>query len=912
MSRMDNPILPTRVDSYRLPNGLTVFLLEDHTLPLVAVNINYQVGSKNEKPGRTGFAHLFEHMMFQGSKNYNDDFFKPLQDIGGSVNGGTDTDRTRYWELVPAGYLERALWLEADRMGFLLDAMTPERLANQIAVVQNERRQNYENRPYGTVGEKMAAALYPPNHPYSWTTIGSMADLQAATLDDVEDFFRAYYTPSNASLCLAGDLDPIRAMALIEKLFGGIPPGPPVACLDTWVPRLDGEVSLRIQDRVQLPRSCFAWLTVPMFDPGEAALDVFGRILGGGKTSRLFQRLVYEQQIAQDTVVFHDTAQISGAFQLTLTPRPGHSAAEVERAALMVLADTLREGITAEDLGRIQNSVAAGMIRGMQTIGGFGGLSDKINEYYHYLGQPDRFRWDLQRYLDLTPGEVTAAARRYLGDNRVVARVEPFPALSASASPAVVSLDRSVMPGKGVEGLFRLPERQRWMLANGLAVVLVEHHKLPLVGMTLILRGGTAADPANLPGLSSLTAALLEEGAGGRSSREMSEILEGLGTELRLAAGTDAITAGLSCLKSRFGESLALFLDVIAHPDFPAEELERQRQRRLVQLTQLQDQPHYLAKVAIQRVLFAGHPYGHPALGTRISLPAVTLSDVKRYWQQMFTPANAVLLVAGDLTRPELETALAGNLGAWRGGTASAGVIPAAVPLARRTVYIVDKPGAAQSVIVTGLLGAARDTPDFPALEILNTALGGQFVSRLNLNLREEKGYTYGVRSRFHYGSTTGLFTATAPVQTQVTAAAVREMVMEIEAMAGPRPITAQELEYARGSVVNGYARMFETPDQISQELADVYLYGLPENDPETLPLRMRELTEADLRQAVSRYLHPNRLAVVIVGDTSAILTGVTQLGLGPVVRLDPEGNPLPEQTNLKIAKDSGPALSML
>jgi len=896
MPVQENPLPDFPVETVRLANGLTVFLLEDPALPLAAVNVNYRVGSQNERPGRTGFAHLFEHMMFQGSKHHDSDFFRPLQDIGGSVNGGTDPDRTRYWELVPAAYLERALWLEADRMGFLLDALTPERLANQIAVVQNERRQSYENRPYGLVGERMAAALYPPHHPYSWPTIGFMADIAAATLDDVRDFFRTWYTPNNASLCLAGDFETARAKDLIEKYFGAIPPGPPVTRPGRWVPALDGEVRLLIGDRVQLPRVYAAWPTVPAYSGDDAALDVFARVLGGGRTSRLHQRLVYERQIAQDAVAWHDARQIAGTLNLMLTPRPGQPPEAVEAAAFDIVREALDGGIPPAELERVQTDIAAAYIRSIQYLGGFGGVSDRINEFYHYLDRPDMFRWELQRYLDLTPEAVVAAARRYLGAGRLVARVEPLPPLAPSTHPAAAGVDRTVMPGPGPESAFRLPPRQSFTLPNGLRVVLAEHHKLPLVSCGLIVRGGLSAEPAHRPGLADLTAAMLREGAGGRTSTELAEAVETLGAELSWVTWPDAVVASLSALRHRLEPALALLADMVIRPDFPPAEMERLRQQRRVRLTQLQDQPQYLAAVAAQRVVFGGHPYAHPVAGTDRCLVEVTLDEVRAHWRAAYVPGNAVLVVTGDITRRELESAL-GGFAAWPAAPAPALTLPPVQPPGDRVVYLLDRPDAPQSVVAAALAGVPRTAPDFAALTVLNAALGGQFVSRLNLNLREDKGYTYGARSRFSFESASGSFAASAPVETQVTAAALREIVAELDGVAGARPLSAKELAYAQGSLVNGYARRFETPDQILRELLDVYLYGLPDDELETLPGRIRAVTAADVAEAGARHIRTDRLAVVIVGDAAAVRPDLEALGLGAIVRLDSDGCPLPDAT---------------
>jgi len=885
MSAWENPLPAFRVDQYHLSNGLAVLLLEDHARPLVAVNVNYRVGSKNEQAGRTGFAHLFEHMMFQGSKHFNDDYFKALQDIGGVVNGGTSTDRTRYWEVVPAPYLERALWLEADRMGFLLHAVSEERLANTISVVQNERRQNYENRPYGLVHEKMAALLYPPHHPYSWPTIGHLADLEKATLADVKEVFHAFYPPNNASLCLVGDFEPARARELVARYFGSIPPGPPVTRLERWVPGLEGEIALEIQDRVQLPRSYFAWPTVPRFCGDEAALDLFARILGQGQASRLYRRLVWDRQAAQDAVTAHTTQEIAGQFQLLLTPRPGHGQAEVEQAALAVLSETLDQGVTAAELGRAQNATVAECVRGIQSIGGFGGLADKLNEYYHYLGQPDMFRWDLQRYLDQTPETVTAVARRYLRGGRLVARVVPLPVLQAAAGEA--SLDRARIPGPGPEKPFRLPERRSLELPNGLRVVLVEEHKVPLVSFNLVVRGGGATDPPGLAGLASLTAEMLTEGAGGRTALQLAEALEEIGAEVEASAGKDSVTVCLSALKTHLDMALELYADVIGRPDFPADELERQRRRRLVQLRQLQDQPRYLAGLAADRALFGAHAYGRPLGGTLGSVAKITRPDLLEFWQSRFVPANAVLVAAGDITPVELETALTRSLAHWPAGPAPALGLPAPEPPRGRVIFLVDKPGAAQSNIVVAMPGAARTDPGHALLELLNRALGGQFVSRINLNLREDKGYTYGANSRFISGLVPGAFAVSAPVDTAVTVPALRELMTELEGVAGSRPLTVAEIEFARGSLVNGYARRFETAEQIVCELAETYLYGLPDNAPEDFPAQVAAATPGAVGRIARERVCPDRAVVVVVGDGSRVQPELERCNLGSVVLLD-------------------------
>ncbi len=890
MSDLAQGIPHLSYEFYRLANGLEVILVEEHRTPLVGVNVNYKVGSKNERPGRTGFAHLFEHMMFQGSKHFNDDYFKALQDIGGAVNGATNPDRTRYWELLPAAHLERALWLESDRMGFLLDALTQERLDNQRSVVQNERRQNYENRPYGLVWERLLGLLYPPDHPYHWPTIGFMDDLAAATLDDVRNFFSRYYAPSNASLCIAGDFSSAEAKELVEKYFGALPPGPPVASLARRVPTpSSGEVSLTMEDRVQLPRAYLAWHTVPLYDEDDAALAAFARILGQGRTSRLYRRLVYELGIAQEAIAVHAGQQLAGTFTVVLTPRPGHSLSQVEAEASAVLQRLLDDGPTPDELQRVAALTAARIIRCLQSVGGFDGLSDAINQYVHYLGEPDRFRWDVERTLQLSSERVRETARRYLGPHRVAVRVVPLPTLAASSSAVAVTVNRTALPGPGRARPLVLPPRRRFTLPNGLEVVHVEQRHVPTFAAVLVARVGAAADPPSLPGVAALTAAVLPEGAGNRNALQLAEELERLGAQLEVSVSADGFFLATSGLSPFASETLGLLAEVAVRPTLAEEEVERQRTRRLVQLRQLLDSPDYLARRAARRGLFGDHPYGRPTLGTPAGVAGSTPADVRAAWAAALVPGHATLVVVGDVGAHELERALEASFAPWEAPPPSLPPLPAAPAPPERLVYLVDRPCAAQSVIVVSLPGPPRATPHYAALEVFNAAFGGQFVSRLNLNLREDKGYTYGARSHFSYLRHAGEFLVTAPVETAVTAAALGEIVSELETVTGARPLTAEEVAYAAASLANGYLRTFETPAQVARALADAALFGLPDDALERFPQEATAVTEAQLAHLAPTVIRPAAAVIAIVGDRAAIETDVTALNLGPLVPIEPE-----------------------
>jgi zinc protease len=977
---------------FTLSNGLRVIMHVDHSTPIVATNVWYHVGSKNEVPGRTGFAHLFEHMMFQGSKNYNNDYFKPMQEAGALLNGTTNADRTNYWEVLPSNFLELALFMEADRMGGLLEAMTQEKLANQIAVVQNEKRQRYDNAPYGLVGERIAKELYPPDHPYHWLTIGSLEDLAAASLDDVKDFFRRYYTPNNASLVIAGDFDPKQARTLVEKYFGPISRGPDPVRPKPAQPKLDREVRVEMEDRVQLPRVYLVWHSVPQFTKDEAALDTLATILGGGKSSRLYKSLVYDRQIAQQVSAFNSTREIAGQFQIVVTGKPDTTPQQLEEAVKVELARLVKEPATAAEVQRAYNSREASFIYGLQTVGGFGGKDDQLNQYATFLKNPGYFEQDLARYRVVKPADVRRVAAQYLTDKRLVLTVVPAragqqraasaegvpaspreaiappsqqtagqqqagnqraetrpsvtsgtsqdtragatetpagaqpqtraeaaatrpagaapPAASAPATtprqqpargntnakkaPEVV--DTSKLPKPGPNPAFSLPPVQRRQLSNGLEVLVVEHHELPIVNMNLVVKTGGAADPAGQGGLASLVADLLDEGTKTRTALQISDELADIGSSLGVGAGWDSTGANLTTLKRHLDRSLAIYSDVILNPSFPDRELERLRASRMAAFRQRRDDPNQIANMVYTSLIFGKeHPYGHSLAGEEQTVGAIKGADVRKFYETFYRPNNSALIVVGDTTPDEIVPKLERAFGQWEQGHVPAvDVTVAPVQRDRSTLYIVDRPGSAQSVIFAGHIGVPRSNPDYFPLLVLNTLLGGQFTSRINLNLREDKGYTYGARSSFDFRRGAGPFTAQAPVFTGVTRESVIELLGELRAVRGERPVTVAELEYAKQAIIRGFPRSFETPAQIADRLETIVTYDLPDTYFNRYIEAVERVTLDDINRVAERHLRPDRLAVVVVGDRRAIEQGLRSLDeIGRTVTfLDAEGRP--------------------
>ena len=884
----DLPEIP--FEKYVLDNGLEVILHEDHTIPSVSVNVWYHVGSKNEKPGRTGFAHLFEHMMFQGSQHHDDDYFAPLQRVGGQVNGSTNVDRTNYWENVPSEQLELALWLESDRMGFLLPAMTEERLANQKGVVQNEKREG-ENEPYAVAEELMAKLLFPSDHPYSHTVIGSMDDLSAAAKQDVADFFALYYTPNNASLCVAGDFDPAEAKALIAKYFGTIPPGRPVQRIRQWIPVLEGERRATAEDDVELPRLIVAWHTPALYAPDDAELGLLASVLTGGKTSRLYQALVYEQQIAQDVSAWQSSREIGSVFQVEVTAKAGVELAQLERAVDAELRRLFEKGIAGDELARAQTGFEVRFIRRLESVGGFGGRADLLNGYNVRTGNPGFLAQDLGRYRAATPAGVTAAARRHLDlGRRAVLHIVPH----GKPAAADLAVDRAAMPAAGKQRDFTPPPIRTAELPGGLKLYLVEKHELPLVQVNLVVRCGWAVDPADRPGTASLTADLLDEGTRSRDALAISDRARDLGAQLGSYSSFDGSYVSLGVLKRNLDAGLALLGDVVMNPTFPAAELERLRSQYLGRIRQETVEPELTATKVFQKLMFGeGHPYAQPfsGTGTHASVEAITREDLVRIHETYYRPGNAAVVVAGDITLDEAVAAVTRALRGWEPRPVPAVVVPPARPRQGARICIVDRPGAQQSVILLGQAGLKRNDPDVLPLNVFNMPLGGQFMSRINMNLREDKGYTYGARTTSMSMAGGGVFLANAPVQTQYTKESVAELLKELREVRGERPLAAAELAAGKNQLIKSFPQRFQTIQGIAGQLGELVLYDLPLDDWTTYRSRVDAVGAEEAARMAREHLDPDAMRLVIVGDRAVIEPGLRELGLGDIEVVDADAD---------------------
>ena len=877
-----------------LDNGLTLIVHEDRKAPVVAVNVWYHVGSKDEKPGKTGFAHLFEHLMFNGTENYPGEFFEPFERVGATgMNGTTNFDRTNYFEVVPKNALDLALWMESDRMGHLLGVVDQARLDEQRGVVQNEKRQG-ENQPYGRAYDVLFENMFPSGHPYSWSVIGSMADLNAATLDDVRDWFKRYYGAANAVIAIAGDVEAAAVKARVEHYFGHIPAGPPLTKQSEWIPELAGVHRLVMQDRVPQARIYKAW-AMPRYGTLDSnRLDLVAGILSEGKTSRLYKRLVYDEQIASDVSAFAFPMEIAGIFGIVATAMPGHALAELDAAIEEEIAKFLEEGPGADELQRMVASRRAAFIRGIERVGGFGGKSDQLARNQTYMDDPAFYKTSIARWGAATPALLQATAREWMTRGQFVLEVVPF----ADTSVAVAVADRTRLPDTGAPPPARFDRFERFALDNGLKLVLAERHAIPVVELSLVVDAGFAADQFAAPGTASLALAMLDEGTASRTSLQISDELLRLGANLGAGSNLDTSLVSMSALKENLEESLDLFADVILNPSFPEADFARLQKQQIVGIQQEKVRPRTLALRLFPRILYGeGHAYSLPFTGSgdEQSVAALTPQDLQAFHEAWFKPGNATLIVVGDVTRSEIEPLLASRLSAWRPGDVPSKNLDTVAHRDASIVYLVDRPDSEQSVIIAGHIAPPRNNDAEFAISAMNQVLGGNFTARVNMNLREDKSWSYGAFTQLVSAKGQRPFIAVAPVQTDKTAAAMAELKREIEDIRGARPPEADEVAKVKDRGTLSLPGRWETASAVLDSIIEIVRFGLSDDHWNTYADAIRALTEEEIRQAAVDVVNPAGLVWVVVGDRSRIEAGIRELELGELVSLDADGNVLEE-----------------
>jgi len=874
-----------------LDNGLTLVVSEDHKAPIVAVNVWYHVGSKNEKPGKTGFAHLFEHLMFNGSENFNDDYFKPFDRVGATdMNGTTNFDRTNYFENVPRNALDMALWMESDRMGHLVGAIDQDRLDEQRGVVQNEKRQG-ENQPYGKAFLTIFENTYPKGHPYSWSVIGSMDDLNAASVEDVHQWFKDYYGAANAVITVAGDVQTEEVKKKVQEYFGDIPSGPPVARQDAWVAKRTGTHRITMQDRVPQARIYKVWNGPALGSADVDDLDLISDLLSSGKNSRLYRRLVYEDQIATDVGGFFWGRELGGLFVLTATAQPGQDLAAVEKALDEELADFLSKGPDRTELERVKTEAKASFVRGIERIGGFGGKSDILAQNEVYFGDPGHYQVSMKHKMDATARDLQQTARRWLSDGQLVLEITSFPDYQTHDEP----VDRTAgVPETTDFPEVKFPDLEHATLTNGLKVVLAERHAIPVVNFRLLLNAGYAADHFGIPGTASLAMAMLDEGTAKRSSLEISRDLALLGADLRAGSNLDLSTVDLSALTENLDESLDIYADVILNPVFPEKEFERLRKQRLATIQREQTTPFTMALRVFPRLLYGqDHPYGLPftGSGTVASVNRISRDDLVGFHDTWFHPNNGTLLIVGDTTIGDIVPRLEKLLAGWTRAETPVKNLARVEPKKSSTLYLVDRPGSLQSIIIAGEIAPPTANPDEIAIEAMNGVLGSSFNARINMNLREDKHWSYGARSVLVDAAGQRPFFVYAPVQSDKTKEAVVEIQRELDGIVGDHPPTPDELDRVKDKSTLSLPGRWETSRAVTGSIEEMVRFGLPEDYWTTYPGKVRALTVADVSAAAKEVVHPHQLVWVVVGDRESIEPGLSELGYGPIVHLDADGN---------------------
>jgi len=879
-------------EKFTLPNGLTVIVHEDHKIPVVAVNVWYHVGSKDEMPGKTGFAHLFEHLMFNGTENYNDEYFGPFQQVGATdMNGTTNADRTNYFENVPTPALDLALWMESDRMGHLLGVVTEEKLNEQRGVVQNEKRQG-ENQPFGRVFLQAGKATFPHGHPYSWSTIGSMADLNAASLEDVQEWFKTYYGPNNAVLSLAGDINVEEAKELVNKYFGDIPAGPEPIKRKKWIAKRTGQTREVMYDRVPNTRIYKVWNTAEKGTKDEAHLELIANLLAGGKNSSLYQSLVYEKQLATNVSAFYYDREIAGQFWIVADLSNGQSLEELEKGIDEAVYDFIKRGPTKKRLDNTVTSLRASWIKGLQRVGGFGGKSDILAKGEVYQGDPGAYKNLISMISNASTKDLKATAEKWLSNGDYVLTVIPNAERSFNTESTV---DRSQLPFPTEYPTLDLPDIQRAKLSNGLEIVLAERHDVPMINLSVQFKSGHSSDSNEQPGLASFSMSMLTEGTKRYNALQLSSKLEELGTDLYTNVGLDSSSINVSSLKSNLIPSLDLLYEVMTEAVFDEKEIERKKIRWLASIDQSLSTPNGIISNIAPGLLYGDkHPYGKPfsGNGTRDSIQWMERESMIQYTQENISPSNATILVVGDTNLDEVITIMENKFGKW---SDSQSYQDNAIDYqnyqtpTERKIYLVDKPGAVQSLLVAGQLLPSPDTEDEIDIELMNAVIGGSFTSRLNMNLREDKSWSYGARARLSRFKGPRPMLVYAPVQTDKTVPSIQEIIREYDEYLTSRPAEIEELEAIVKDRSLGLIGEFETFGALMGGLSGVVAFNRSDDYLNSLPEKYQAIKIDDIHQATNTYIDPNIWTWIIVGDLSIIENEIRELELGKIeiIKLD-------------------------
>jgi zinc protease len=875
--------------SFTLENGLRVIVHEDRKAPVVAIAAWYNVGSKDEPEGKTGFAHLFEHIgLFNGTENFPSGLMEPLRAMGATDwNGTTWFDRTNYFQTVPTAALEQALYMESDRMGHLLGALTQERLDNQRGVVQNEKRQG-DNQPFGLVGYRQLEALFPEGHPYRHSTIGSMADLDSASLDDLRRWFREKYGPNNAVLVLAGDIDAATARALVQRYFGHIPRGPDNVPAAADVPTLSAPISDRMTDRVANSRLYRNWAVPGLLDPASVPLAVAADIIGGLASSRLDNELVRKEQTAVSVSSSMQPFHRVGLFTVTADVKPGVDSEAVAARLDAIIADFIAKGPTQDEVQRSVVRNLSSRIRGLEQVGGFGGKAVALAEGELYAGDPAFHLKQLQAYARLTPADVRAAAQRWLSRPVYALRVDPgereaYQEAAASPSGAQApasaeplrTIPRGPMPAVGQVANLDFPEIERATLSNGIPITYARRQTVPVTRVAFEFDAGHAADPEDKLGLQLLTMNLLRQGTTSRNSIQIAEEQERLGAIIGSGGSMDRSDVVLTALTPNLASSLDLLADIVRNPAFAPGEVDRLKNQHIAGIASELTQPAAIARRVLPRSLYGAHPYGRPfsGMGEQAALRQLSREDLVGFQQTWLRPDNAHIFVVGDVPLAQIVPLLEARFGNWRAPAPPKGVktFTTATPTASPRILLVDRPQSPQSFILAGSVLPLRGTDNVLHLQAANEVLGGDFLARINQDLRETRGWSYGVWGFLQMMEEQIPYLVQAPVQSNQTGPSVAAILDHIRAFTTDKGVTSAELQRVVGGNTRQLAGMFETSGAVLGALRSNALYRRPDNYWETVADRYRRMTPATLDQAARGALDPSRFTIVVVGDASVV-----------------------------------------
>lgn len=879
-------------ERFVLPNGLTLLVHEDHKAPIAAVNVWYHVGSKNEKPGKSGFAHLFEHLMFNGSENFNDDYFQALERIGGTdLNGTTNTDRTNYFQNVPVAALDQVLFLESDRMGHLLGAIDIAKLDEQRGVVQNEKRQG-ENQPYGQQRNLLNTAMHPPGHPYSWTVIGKMEDLDAASLEDVQEWFKSYYGAANAVVAIAGDINPKEVYQKVLKYFGDIPAGPTIARQEVNIPDHGGDTYQVYEDRVPESRILFAWNTPQFGAKEDIHFDLISAVLTSGKNSRLYKRLVYDDQTASSVVSYQASSEISSTFNTWVNVKSGENVDAVQAVLESEINRLISGGITEAELKRVKASYFSSFIKGQERIGGFGGISDILASNETYFGDAAYYKKVLKYVENATVADLQKTAKKWLTRGKHVLVCNPFPEYSVSES----TVDRSKLPELGTAKSSQFPQLERAKLKNGLNIVLAKRTGVPTVVMNLIIDAGYKTDYLASPGTAALAMNLLDEGTKEMNSLQINEKLELLGAGLYTFSSQDNSNVYLNTLKPSLNASIDLFADVLLNPAFPQKEFDRLKNEQINNIKKEKSQPFSMALRVMNKYMYGeGHPYSNPYSGTGYeeTVAKLTREDVVNFYKTWIKPNNATIVVTGDVEMKDLKSKLEKSFGKWKKADVPEIVFTKPKVNSKNTLYLMDRPESQQSIIVAGHLTEKYGDVSEIALEQMISILGGDFTSRINMNLREDKHWSYGAGGFVMDAKAERPFLVYGSVQTDKSAESVTEFRKEIVDFVNARPATQEELDKVKTNQILKLPGQWETNSAVNSSVANLVNFNLPDDYYQSYDASVRGLTLADIQSVSKKVVKPEAVNWFMVGDRAKIADKLDELGFDNIIEIDADGNPI-------------------